>query len=138
MTTLFDKLGGISAVTAAVEEMYTLLLADESTAPFFENVRMSHLKHHQVHFMKIAFTRIPDDLDVAAFLRDKHLKLFAEQGLNATHFDKVVEYFVAACNHRGVAKNVIDEAVGVLGPLRCVFEQGAIEFGNQPAAQVGS
>jgi truncated hemoglobin YjbI len=131
MTTLFDKLGGIDGVTAAVEEMYTRLLADALTAPFFEKHSMARLKHHQVRFMKIAFTQIPDDLDVGAMMREKHKKLFVEHGLNETHFDKVVECFVGACQHLGVAKELIDEAVGVLGPLRVYFEQGAIEFGKK-------
>jgi hemoglobin len=131
MTTLFDKLGGIDAVTAAVEEMYKRLLADELTAPFFENISMARLKQHQVQFMKIAFTQIPDDLDVAAVMREKHMKLFVEHGLNETHFDKVAECFVGACNHLGVAQELIDEAVGIIGPLRGIFEQGAIEFGKK-------
>jgi hypothetical protein len=33
--TLFDKLGGVKAAKAVVAEMYTLLLEDESTSPFF-------------------------------------------------------------------------------------------------------
>lgn len=131
LVTLYDKLGGEGAVNAAVEEMYRRLLADEATANFFENTDLAHLKKHQVQFMKVAFTKIPDDLDVPSLLREKHMRLFKRKGLNETHFDKVAEHFVGACQSLGVDQEVIDEAVGAIGPLRSVFEQGAIEFSSK-------
>lgn len=42
--TLFDRLGGVDAVQAAVEEMYTRLLADDYTVQFFETQSMARLK----------------------------------------------------------------------------------------------
>jgi hemoglobin len=133
--TLFTKLGGMEAVKAVVAEMYTRLLADDLTAPFFENTNMAHLKQHQVGFMKIAFTQIPEGLDVPALLIEKHLRLFQEKGLNATHFDRVATHFVGACDHLGVDQELIAEAAEVVGSLRPVFEQGAIDFGSKKAAE---
>lgn len=128
--TLFTKLGGVKAVKAVVAEMYTRLLADEVTAPFFAITNMAHLKQHQVEFMKIAFTQIPEDLDVPSLLEEKHMRLFLKMGLNETHFDKVADHFVGACNHLGVEQDLIAEAVEVIGPLRSVFRIAAIEHGK--------
>jgi truncated hemoglobin YjbI len=47
--TLFDRLGSVDAVKAAVEELYTRLLADEYTAPLFERVPMARLKVSSSH-----------------------------------------------------------------------------------------
>lgn len=129
-TTLFEKLGGADAVTAVAEGLYTRLLVDELTAPFFENVSMAKLKHHQVKFLTIAFSGIQDDLDVPKYLRDKHMKMFTTMGLNETHFDKVAEFFVASCVELNVKQELINEAVAIIGPLRVVFEEAAIEFGS--------
>lgn len=132
--TLFSKLGGIKAVKAVVEEFYTRLLADPVTGPMFEGVPMPHLKRHQVEFMKVAFTQIPKDLDVPAFLFDKHLRLFKEKGLNEKHFDLVAQHFVGACQQLQVDRTLIDEAVGILAPLRGVFEDGFLKF-NGPVSE---
>lgn len=122
--TLFQKLGGLAAVKAVVEEFYTLILNDPATAPFFEGINVALLKKHQVEFMKIAFTTIPEDLDVPALLTEKHRSLF-ERGLNGHHFDVIAKHFVGACQNLDVPQDLIDEAVGVIGPLRTVFEKGA-------------
>lgn len=147
MATLFDRLGGVDIVTAAVEEMYARLLADASTARFFEHTSMIRLKLHLVQFLKVAFgttltattTTASDDagavapihdFDVAAMLREKHHKLFATMGLNETHFDTVFQHFVGAFYHVGAAPALIDEAAAVLLSLRSVFEDGAREWGS--------
>ena len=132
--TLLDKLGGTDALSAVVGEMYTRLLADEITAPMFAETNMTRLKVHQIQFMKIAFTVVPDDLDVPKLLVEKHQRLFAEKQLNETHFDKVAEHFVGACHHLNVDQTLIDEAVSVIAPLRSVFENTAKEYAAKNAA----
>lgn len=126
--TLFQKLGGAGPIKAVVGEMYQRLLVDQQTSPFFEKINMGALKHHQVEFMKVAFTAIPEGLDVPAMLTEKHLALF-EAGLNEKHFDVVAGHFVASCQHLEVPQELIDEAVSVIGPLRKVFADGARKYG---------
>eukprot|EP00957_Ditylum_brightwellii_P102394 7805314-Ditylum_brightwellii.AAC.1 len=53
----------------------------------------------------------------------KHFRLF-EKGLNETHFDSVAKHFVETLQHLGVAQELIDEAVGIIAPLRDVFVKG--------------
>lgn len=45
---LFDRLGGVQAVGAAVEEFYSRILADPKLAYFFDDTRMATLKMHQL------------------------------------------------------------------------------------------
>jgi truncated hemoglobin YjbI len=87
---------------------------------------------HQLKFFKLAFTEIPPDFDVVAMILEKHLKLF-EDGLNETHFDIVAGHFVAVLQHFGVSQPLIDEAAGVIIPLRPVFEQGGKKYGPLPS-----
>jgi len=129
--TLMQKLGGNASVKAAVEGLYSRLLADEDLSPFFEDVSMTALKIHQIEFMKVAFSQIPDDFDVAEFMKTKHARLFTDKGLNESHFDKLAGHFVATLEDLSVPQNLIDEAVAVVGPLRPVFEQGAKDAQEQ-------
>lgn len=124
--TLMDRLGGASALKAAVHGLYPRLLDDPDVSSFFQEINMAQLKIHQLEFFKVAFGQVPDNLDVMKLMKDKHSKLFAK-GLNATHFDKVAQHFAAALKELNVAPEVVDEAVGVIAPLREAFEQGALE-----------
>ena len=132
--TLFSRLGGIEAVRAVVDEFYGRILKDDKLMGFFNETSMVVLKLHQVSFMKLAFTQIPEDVDPVALLTDKHQRLF-EKGLNGEHFDMVAGHFVGALQHAGVPQALIDEAAGVVLPLRPVFVAGAEKFGPKPAKQ---
>jgi hemoglobin len=123
-TSLFQRVGGGPAVKAVVEDFYVRIRDDERLDPFFKGVDMAILKKHQYMFMEIAFTHIPDDLDVAEMMKTKHQRLFA-MGLNETHFDMVTGHLVGSMNALSVSRNLIDEAAGVVAPLRGVFEEGA-------------
>jgi hypothetical protein len=83
---------------------------------------MATLRAHQKRFMILAFTEIPKDFDVAAFIIERHYGLF-NMGLNETHFDLVAGHLVAALQQMCVQQEVIDEVVGRLGPFRNVFEK---------------
>ncbi|GKY99836.1 hypothetical protein MPSEU_000937400 [Mayamaea pseudoterrestris] len=124
--TLFDRLGGVVALRAAVEEFYKRLLDDPKLYIMFEDVKMPLLKYHQLAFMKIAFSKIPDDLDVAELILQKHMRLFLNKGLNETHFDIVAQHFVETLHHLGIGNDLVNEAAGIIVPLRPVFQKGAL------------
>lgn len=123
---LLERLGGTEALRVAVDEFYSRVIADKALHPFFEGVNVKLLKWHQYNFMSIAFTEVPDDMDVAELIRTKHARLFLD-GLDETHFDIVAGHFIATLKHLGVQQAEIDQAVGVIAPLRPVFVEGAIE-----------
>jgi hypothetical protein len=90
----------------------------------------SNLKRHQVEFLKIAFSHVPDSLDVHNLLLEKHKRLFTSMGLNETHFDIVVNHFFDACCVQDVSQSLIDEAAAIITPLRIVFVTGAELYGQ--------
>ena len=120
MTTLLDNLGGEPALRAAVDEFYARLIVDPELEPFFVDVNVERLKKHQYIFMSTAFTKIPEDMDVAGLISTKHARLF-EMGLNERHFDIVAGHFVGTLQSLNVDPALIDEAAGVILPLRPVF-----------------
>jgi hemoglobin len=121
--TILDKLGGLTNLILAVHGMYDRILADEQLIPYFEKyMHMAALKQHQINFMKIAFTKIPDGFDVADYLYKKHKTMIENEGLNGTHFDLVAKHLVETLLDMGVDSSVVNEAVAVIAPLRGAFE----------------
>lgn len=133
--TLFERLGGVDAVRATIEEFYRRIMADERLSHFFAGAHMANLKMHQVGFFKAAFTSIPKDMDVAQMLLDKHMRLFQLKGLKAMHFDMVAGHLIATLKHLGISQELINEAVTIVAPLRSVFDKGAKLYG--PDARFG-
>jgi hemoglobin len=135
---LFERLGGSSAVKSVVDDFYTRCVDDPYLAKFFDTSKLSALKYHQLKFLKVAFTKIPDDLDVTALMLDKHRLLFRDRGLNATHFDRVCLHLVASLDSAGATPELIDEAANILLPLRPVFELGEQKYGAGSGSDTSS
>ena len=57
---IFEKLGGESAVRTAVDIFYGKILTDERVKHFFADVDMSQQKMHMERFMKYAFGGSPN------------------------------------------------------------------------------
>ena len=129
-TTVLEQLGGEPALVAAVDAFYARLLEDAKLQPFFVGRNIPRLKAHQLNFMRFAFTKIPDDLDVPGLILTKHKSLFA-MGLDETHFDVVAGHFVTTLEGLKVKPEAIAAAVAVIGPLRSVFAQGAVKYGKK-------
>lgn len=124
-TYLLDRMGGEAALEAVVEEFYVRLIGDPKLKHFFEGVNMRKLKRHQRGFLKVAFTKIPDSIDVPMLLLKKHERLFSEMSLDETHFDLVAAHLIETMQSLGLKQTLIDEAVAIVAPLRSVFEAGA-------------
>lgn len=122
-TLLLERLGGDKALSAAVEMFYSRMVADPVISRFFEGVDVSRLKAHQFNFMRLAFTRIPADMDVGGSMLKAHSRLI-DMGLDETHFDRVAGIFAGTLTDMGVQPAEVNEAVGVIAPLREVFEKG--------------
>jgi hemoglobin len=118
---LLDRIGGEDALALAVDKFYEKNITHEEVARFFEGVNMELLRAHQFKFMKLAFTEIPEGMDVGAYIEKSHGRLF-DMGLNEKHFDVIASNFVDTMQELGVASNVIDDAVAVIAPLRGIFE----------------
>ncbi len=73
---LLDRIGGEDALALAVDKFYEKNIAHEEVARFFEGVDMQLLRAHQFQFMKLAFTEIPDGVDVVGMHEKSHSRLF--------------------------------------------------------------
>ncbi len=104
---LYDRLGGGDAVTAAVGLLYDKLLDDAEVAPFFEGVDMAKLVRKQIAFVTIAFGG--PHAYTGGDLREAHAAARA-RGLGGRHFDAVKRYLHAALVELGVPEGLADEA----------------------------
>mmetsp|Transcript_6989 Transcript_6989/g.11603 ORF Transcript_6989/g.11603 Transcript_6989/m.11603 type:complete len:260 (-) Transcript_6989:383-1162(-) len=120
---LLSRIGGPTALEAAVEIFYEKLVADKSLAKFFEGIDVNSLKNHQRRFLTLVFTEIPKDLDLALVMQGTHARLF-DMGLNERHFDTFVGHLVATLKDMQIKKKFVDEVVAVMAPFRPIFECG--------------
>ncbi len=108
---LYQRLGGDPAITAAVDRLYQRILADPVLAGFFSQTNLHWLKKRQRAFFAQALGgpagyRGKD-------MRSAHLRLAIEQ----RHFDRVAEHLAGTLSELGVAQTLIDEVISAVAPL---------------------
>src|SRR5437762_642099 len=110
--TIFDSIGGVSAVRAAVDDFYARVLANPSLAPVFAGVDLDRLKTHQRAFMAAALggPQLYAGRDMAA--------AHAALAITDAQFDAVVGHLVAALTALGVSQDTIGAIGAALLPLR--------------------
>ena len=115
MTSLYERIGGKDAVTAAVELFYEKVLDDPRIRSFFDDVDMSTQKGKQRAFLTMAFGG-PTNY-TGRDMRDGHAHLVA-RGLNDTHFDAVLEDLGETLQELGVPEDLIAEAAAIAESTR--------------------
>jgi hemoglobin len=110
--TIYDAIGGPTAVAAAVDDFYARVLADPSLAPFFTDIDLSRLRSHQRAFIAAAIggPEIYAGRDMGA--------AHAGLGITDADFDAVVGHLVDTLASLGVPGETIAEIGGRLAPLR--------------------
>ncbi len=112
---LFDRLGGMGAIEAAVDLFYSKVTADPTISPFFENVDMSKQRAKQKMFLAYAFgapiAYTGKELTVA------HAQYVAD-GLNDDHFDAVAGHLSATLDEMNVPGDLIDEVMTIAASTR--------------------
>ncbi len=105
--TLFEKIGGMDAVNAAVDIFYKKVLADDTISHFFTNTNMKSQIGKQKAFLAYAFGA--PLAYTGKNMRDAH----AHMKLTEAHFNAVAGHLVGTLEELGVAQNLIDEVVKV-------------------------
>ena len=105
--TLFEKIGGMKAVNAAVDIFYKKVLADDKVSSFFKNTDMKTQAGKQKAFLAYAFGA-PMAYS-GKNMRDAH----AHMHLNDIHFDAICEHLSSTLRELGVAENLIAEVMGI-------------------------
>jgi len=118
--TLLTRLGGESALRTTIHVFYDKLTQHKSFEPYFEGVSVDKLKQHQYQFLAVAFTGIPREMDVITNIRKNHARLRA-MGMDEHDFDIMAGYFVVTLQELDIPPDEIEEAVGVVMPLRAAF-----------------
>ena len=112
---LYERIGGKSAVQATVAKLYEKILDDDLLAPFFDDVDVDTLRRSQSAFVTMAFGG-PTQY-TGKSLRDAHAPL-VERGLTDQHFDAVATHLKNAMEELEVPIELINEALEVVGGTR--------------------
>jgi len=112
---LFERLGGEAAVTAAVDIFYRKVLADESIKGFFDTTDMDDQRAKQKSFLTMAFGG-PNSY-TGKDLRTAHAPL-VEKGLNDSHFDAVAGHLDATLKELNVPADLINEVMTIAASTR--------------------
>jgi hemoglobin len=113
---LYERIGGEAAVTAAVDLFYDKVMADERTRPFFSSIDMKAQIRKQRAFMTVAFGG-PDEYR-GRDMRVAHAALVRDKGLNDTHFDAVAEHLRDTLVELKVPTALITEVLTIVGGTR--------------------
>lgn len=112
---LFERIGGDSAVRATVMKLYDKILDDPELASFFENIDVDALRRSQSAFVTYAFGGPPNY--TGKNLRDAHRNAVS-QGLDDLHFDRVAKHLSSAMQELNVPADLIAEAMAVVESTR--------------------
>lgn len=105
---LFDRLGGMVALTAAVDIFYDKVLADDTINHYFNQTDMTQQKRKQMAFLAYAFGGPVNYTGKS--MREAHAKL---DGLNEDHFNAVAGHLVATLEELNIAQELIDQVVDI-------------------------
>ena len=112
---LYERLGGVDAVNAAVDIFYRKVLADDRVNFFFEGVDMEKQINKQKGFLTMVFGG-PNHY-TGKSMRDGHRHLVAK-GLNDTHVDVIIELLGATLKELGVQDADIAEVAAIANSVR--------------------
>jgi hemoglobin len=108
---IYDAIGGDTALVAVVDDFYDRVLADPELAGFFAGTSMTRLKGRQVEFFAAALGGpLPYD---GASMRDAH----RGRGIEQRHFDLVAGHLVASLTAAGVPDATVQQIISAVAPL---------------------
>jgi hemoglobin len=108
---IYDAIGGDTALVAVVDDFYDRVLADPELAGFFAGTSMARLKGRQVEFFAAALGGpLPYD---GASMRDAH----RGRGIEQRHFDLVAGHLVASLTAAGVPDATVQQIISAVAPL---------------------
>ena len=112
---LFERIGGKSAVDVAVEIFYSKVLADESIRHFFKEIPIEKLVAKQKYFLTFALGG-PLRYN-GKNMQSAHARL-VEKGLKEEHFDAVKGHLIATLHTLRVADHLIAEVEEIVESTR--------------------
>jgi hemoglobin len=126
--TLYERLGGGSAVAALLEELYVRALSDPLFTPFFDKLDMQRLKAHQFAFISQALGG-PDPYSGPSLIQ-AHAGLRIEQ----RHFDAFVDHLRSALREIGTTDDLSAEILSHVTPLSGIIVNHGVNHREERAA----
>jgi hemoglobin len=109
---IYEAIGGSTAVPAVVDDFYDRVLGDPRLAPYFAGTEVQRIKTHQRAFIAAAIGG-PD-----AYRGRTIAAAHSGLGISDADFDLVVSHLVATLQSLGVAAETISAIGALLSPLR--------------------
>jgi hemoglobin len=110
---LYEKIGGKAAISAAVDNFYVKVLADERVNFFFEDINMKRQHNKQKAFIGAALGG-PEPW-TGKDMRTAHQNL---DGLNDSHFDAIAGHLQSTLEELKVDKDLISQVMAIVGSTR--------------------
>jgi hemoglobin len=112
---LYEQLGGETAVNLAVDIFYRKVLSDDRISHFFDDVDMEKQAAKQKAFLTMAFGG-PHNY-TGLDMRRGHAHL-VERGLNDSHVDAVIENLGTTLRELGVSEDLIGQVAAIAESTR--------------------
>jgi len=114
--TLYNQLGGESALENIVPGFYSRVITDPLLAPFFDGADMPRLLCRWRDFFTLALGG-PDHYD-GQTLRNAHMHMVREKGLGDAHFDAAKLHLAETLAGLDLTQEQIDSALAVVEGTR--------------------
>jgi hemoglobin len=125
MASLYERLGGLDAITAVVDSFAARCAGDDRINRKFARTDISRLK-------KMLVDQVCEAAEGPCTYTGRNMRETHDgMGVTAGEFDALVEDLVATFNEFGVAKAEQEELLGLLGPMRdAIVEVESAETGT--------
>ncbi len=111
--TLFDKYGGVPAVTVIVRDFYKRVMRRPNLRRYFVNVSLENLILHQIAFVSMAMGKTPHDYSGRS-MREAHRGI----GVTTASFDLVADLLADALTAGGVEPDDVTGIIATVNTLR--------------------
>jgi len=112
--TLYDQVGGASALEAVVDAFYDRVLADDHLEGFFRSTDMTKQRAFMRAFLAMALGG-PNEYDGRP-MKEAHEQL----GITELHFGLFAGHLAATLEAASVSQDMVNEIVGLVAPLKPV------------------
>lgn len=111
-SSLYHKLGGEAAISAAVDAFYVKVLADERVKHFFDDVSMPKQHRKQKEFFGAALG------GPLPWTGKDMRKAHAGMGLTEVHFNAIAENLIATLQDLKIKQELIDQVIEVVATTK--------------------
>ena len=111
--TLFDKYGGIPAVTEIVRDFYKRVMRRPNLRRYFVNVPLENVIHHQIAFVSMVMGKTPHDYSGRS-MKEAHRGL----GITSTSFELAAQLLSDTLGDAQVEQADVDAIMQKVASLR--------------------